>query len=227
VKELPRESGHLEIVTKEADNMGNIRFLFLGVLITGTFAFSPICRAADNNAAPAAIYMQKMGDAAVMYLTSGNMPQPEKLEHLRALFKEGFDIQTIGRFVLGKHWREASDDQRREFLALFEAKIVQTYQDRLTDDPVKSFKILDARAEKDSQDSLVNSLIVGTSDPQPTKVTWRVRVEEGKMKIVDVLVNGISESITQRSDFDSVIMKGGGNVEALLASLREFNRATQ
>ncbi len=171
--------------------------------------------------------MQKLGDSAVMYLTTGSMPQPEKLEHLRALFKEGFDIQTIGRFVMGKHWREASDAQRSEFLSLFEAKIVQTYQDRLTDDPVKSFKITGAVADKDSQDALVNSLIVGTTDPQPTKVTWRVRLEEGKMKVVDVLVNGISESITQRSDFDSVIMKGGGNVEALLVTLREMNKATQ
>jgi phospholipid transport system substrate-binding protein len=204
-----------------------IRFLLLSLLIAGTFTFSHACRAAGNTP-PAAIFMQKLGDAAVLYLTSAKIPEPERLERLRALFREGFDIQTIGRFVLGKHWREASESQRREFLSLFEDMIVQTYQDRLTDDPVKSFKIVDAMpAEKDSQDSLVSSLIVGTSDPQPTKVTWRVRVEEGQMKIVDVVVNGISESITQRSDFDSVIMKGGGNVEALLDTLRQFKRASQ
>ena len=207
--------------------MGKIRFLLLSFLIAGAFTFSHACRAAENTP-PAAAFMQKLGDAAVMYLTSGRIPETEKSERLRTLFREGFDIQTIGRFVMGKHWQEASEDQRREFLILFEDKIVQTYQDRLTDDPVKSFTILGATpADKDSQDSFVNSLIVGSSDPQPTKVTWRVRLKEGQMKIVDVLVNGISESITQRSDFDSVIMNGGGNVEALLASLRQSRRLSQ
>ena len=207
--------------------MMKIRFLLLSFLIAGTFAFSHACRAAEN-VAPAALFMQKLGDTALVYLSSGKVPETERSERLRSLFREGFDIQTIGRFVLGKHWQEASEDQRREFLSLFEDRIVQTYQDRLTDDPVKSFTILNTvPTEKGSQDSFVNSLIVGTSDPEPTKVTWRVRIKEGQMKIVDVLVNGISESITQRSDFDSVIMKGGGNVEALLESLRQLKRTTQ
>jgi phospholipid transport system substrate-binding protein len=207
--------------------MVKIRFLLLSLMAAGTFMFSHVCLAAVDTA-PAATFMQQLGDSALMYLSSGKIPETEKSERLRALFRSGFDTQTIGRFVLGRHWQEASEGQRREFLSLFEDMIVQTYQDRLTDDPLKSFKVLGATpAGESSQDAFVNSVIVGTSDPEPTKVTWRVRVKEGQMKIVDVLVNGISSSMTQRSDFDSVIMEGGGNIEALLASLRHFRRTTQ
>ena len=41
------------------------------------------------------------------------------------------------------------------------------------------------------------------------------------MKIIDVAIEGISMSVTQRDEFSSVIQRGGGRVEALLASLRE------
>jgi len=209
--------------------MLKLRFLALSLLISGLFTFSHACYAGAAAApAPAAVFMQNMADTAMHYLNADNISEKEKTEHLRALLRDGFDIKTIGRFVLGKHWREASDDQRREYFTLFENMVLQSYQNRLTVDKVKSFTITKVMpGESGSQDSLVSSVIVRQSDPEPTNVTWRVRMEEGRMKIVDVLVNGISSSITQRSDFDSVIMSGGGKFDALLATMRNFTSATQ
>lgn len=207
--------------------MMKLRFIILSFLITGIFVLPQASRAAESSA-PAAAFMQKMADAALLCLNSSKMSSAEKHEQLRALFRQGFDIKTIGRFVLGKHWKEATEDQRHEYLSLFEDRIVQTYEERLTLDPVKSFTILNVTPDgSGSQDSLVNSVIVRTSDPEPTKVTWRVRLKEGQMKIVDVLVDGISSSITQRSDFDSVIVNGGGKIETLLDTLRNLDKATQ
>ncbi len=207
--------------------MKRLRFLALGLLVAGLCTLSQGARAAATvAAAPAAVFMQNMADNAMHYLNADNIPEKEKTERLRALLRDGFDIKTIGRFVLGKHWQQASEDQRREYFSLFEDMVLQSYQNRLTVDKVKSFTITDVKPGG-AEDSMVSSVIVRQSDPEPTNVTWRVRMEEGKMKIVDVLVNGISSSITQRSDFDSVIMKGGGKFEALLATMRDFTRATQ
>ena len=52
-------------------------------------------------------------------------------------------------------------------------------------------------------------------------VDWRVRERGGSMKILDVIVEGVSMSVTQRSDFSSVIQRGGGNVDVLLDHLRK------
>ena len=49
----------------------------------------------------------------------------------------------------------------------------------------------------------------------------RVRERGGSMKILDVIVEGVSMSVTQRSDFSSVIQRGGGNVDVLLDHLRK------
>ncbi len=52
-------------------------------------------------------------------------------------------------------------------------------------------------------------------------VDWRVRQVGGGYKVVDILVEGVSMALTQRSDFASVIQRGGGDIEVLLEQLRQ------
>ena len=70
------------------------------------------------------------------------------------------------------------------------------------------------------KDILVNSYIVPKGGSK-VKVDWRVREKNGKMKIIDVIIEGVSMSLTQRSDFSSVIQRGGGKIEVLLEHLRK------
>jgi phospholipid transport system substrate-binding protein len=53
------------------------------------------------------------------------------------------------------------------------------------------------------------------------RIDWRIRANEGTYKVVDILVEGISMSVTKRSEFASVIRRNGDNVEALLVELRK------
>ena len=42
----------------------------------------------------------------------------------------GFDIPIMGRFVLGRHWRTASKEQRKDYMAVFVDFIVRVYASR-------------------------------------------------------------------------------------------------
>ena len=53
------------------------------------------------------------------------------------------------------------------------------------------------------------------------KVDWRVRIKDGKYKIVDIMVEGISMIMTQKSEFSSFIKRNGGKIDALLDELRK------
>ena len=55
----------------------------------------------------------------------------------------------------------------------------------------------------------------------PVRVEWRLRRDGAGFKIVDVLVESVSMSITQRDDFSATIQRAGGRVEGLLAVLRD------
>jgi len=53
------------------------------------------------------------------------------------------------------------------------------------------------------------------------KIDWRLVAENGTYKISDVIVEGISMMVTQRSEFASVVQRNGGQVRGLIAMMRE------
>lgn len=176
--------------------------------------------AGKNATSPAAQFVQRLGDKALTSLTAQNLPKAERSRRVRTLLRENFDIVTIGRFVLGGHWRTATEAQRSEYTKLFENMIVETYTHRFAEYSGQSFEVLGASPSSGGADTIVTSQILQKNGP-PVSVDWRVREKGGSMKIVDVMVEKISMSVTQRDDFNGVIQSGGGKIEALLVSLRK------
>ena len=166
---------------------------------------------------PVVKFVQELGNQALTSLTAKNLPPSERSQRVRTLLLQYFDIQTIGRFVLGPYWSQATDSQRQEYFKLFENMIVRTYTHRFEEYSGQSF-VVKGIASGGEQDSMVSS-VINQPDGPPVHVDWRVRNENGTYKIVDVLVENVSMSITQRADFASIIQNGGGKVDALLTAL--------
>ena len=55
----------------------------------------------------------------------------------------------------------------------------------------------------------------------PAGVDWLLTSQNGAYKISDVIVEGVSMAVTQRSEFASVIQRNGGQVEGLITALRQ------
>jgi phospholipid transport system substrate-binding protein len=55
----------------------------------------------------------------------------------------------------------------------------------------------------------------------PIEVDWRLVVSDGRYKISDVSIDGVSMALTQRSEFAAIIQRNGGRVAGLLATKRE------
>jgi phospholipid transport system substrate-binding protein len=174
-------------------------------------------KAADLS--PPAQFVQNLSNTALLSLTGKSMNRKTREDRVRDILLKNFDVQAIGKFALGTYWREASDAQRKEYMDLFEDMIVKTYTTRFEDYSGQSLKV-DGAKDSPPKDFIVASKVVQKDGP-PVNLEWRVRNEEGGYRIVDVVVEGVSMSITQRSDFASVIQNGGGTIDALIASLRK------
>jgi phospholipid transport system substrate-binding protein len=164
-------------------------------------------------------FVDVMAKKTVAFLADKNLSEPRKKEQFRTLLFADFDLDTIGRFVLGPYWNRADPAQRQEYLRLFRDMIANVWAERFEQYQGQKFELRSARAA-DDRDTLVSSVIIPLDNPA-VQVDWRVRYKNGQYKIVDVIVEGVSLSVTQRSDFSSVIQRGGGDVGVLLASLRE------
>lgn len=163
-------------------------------------------------------FVENMGQRALSFLADEDITKEKKAKEFKDLLEDSFDMNTIARFALGRHWRVASNEQKKEYMGLFKTMIVKVYSSRFDEYQGQSFEVRHTRAESD-KDAIVTSFIVPESGSE-IQIDWRVRYKKGRYKVIDVIVEGVSMSVTQRSDFSSVIQRGGGDVEVLLDHLR-------
>jgi phospholipid transport system substrate-binding protein len=160
-----------------------------------------------------------------------NTPE-QRFVRFQQLFRTDFDVPAIARFVLGRYWRLASPAQQQEFLTLYENHILQTFSGRLSQ-YVESGDVPRVTGSRlDPEGAVVSTQIniangggprAGGHGPTvlPIKVDWRLTAQNGSYKINDVIVDGISMAVTQRFEFTSAIERDGGQLQGLLASLRQ------
>ena len=204
-------------------SMLNRRHFVTFVAVLTLFASLPSAQAASNGTS-ARSFIEALAGDAVQSLTVEGVERTERIVRFRALLKENFDVALIGRWVLGRHWRKATDAERAEYMGLFEDLIVVTYVDRFDQYAGEKLNVVKAIEEKD-KDAVVTSEIVRPTGGDTVKVDWRVRLEGDTYHVIDVMVEGVSMSQTQRSEFASVIRSKGGAVAGLIEVLRDKVKA--
>jgi phospholipid transport system substrate-binding protein len=141
----------------------------------------------------------------------------------RDLLGRGFHMELIAQVSLGKFWRRATPPERDAYVALFREFVLKSYGPRLASFDPKLFEVKDA-VERGEQDVLVKTHI-NRSGGNPLEAGWRIRLVDGKPKIVDIVVEGVSMAINQRSEFVSVASRSGmtGLMEMLRARTQRLS----
>ncbi len=164
-----------------------------------------------------AAFIQSLANQAVEVLRDESLPSESREARFRDLLQDGIAIGKIGRFVVGKHWRQMTPEQQDDYLELYGEWALKTYSSRLSGYSGQTFKITKSVAT-DKGDIFVSSRIRPPDDAEPIRVDWRVRTIDGKPKVIDIVVEGTSMLLTQRSEFLAVLGKRG--IEGLLDTMR-------
>ena len=165
-------------------------------------------------------FIEEMTQDAISMLT-GDLTREERARRFRILMNKNFSIQGIAKFVLGRHLRKATEAQKKEYLRLYEDLMVATYSDRFAKYSGERLlvKKADVRGKKDV--IVYTTMVKAGNGAKPLKVDWRVRSKGETYTIIDVMVEGISMIMTQKSEFSSFIKSSGGEFKNLLAELQK------
>lgn len=168
-------------------------------------------------------FVQKVGNEIVKILADRNSNIDERRERFRKVLRENFDIKSIGKFVLGRYWRTISDDQKSQFLKLFEDALVENYSSQFDNYHNESLEVKGSRDSK-AGGTIVQSQVIRPQGGNPLNVDWKVfSVKDGSYKILDIVVDGVSLSNTQRSTYAATIQNNNGSIDALLSSMQDKN----
>jgi phospholipid transport system substrate-binding protein len=195
-----------------------IALVSLFVLTLASFG-SPLSASTASANDPAQVFVEGMADEAIQALTAKGVTRAERIVRFRELLKANFDVPLIGKWVLGRYWKTASEVDKETYLTLFEDYVVIIYVERFDQYSGEKLRVVKSVAEP-GQDALVFTEINRPTGGEPIRVNWRVRANSDLYKIIDVYVEGISMSQTQRKEFSSVLRSKGGDVAALNDILR-------
>jgi phospholipid transport system substrate-binding protein len=182
--------------------------VIVGVLVTPSLA------AAGEDPAD---FIRVLGNQGLEVIRS-SATLDQKATYFHQMLRQDFDLTGISRFVLGPYWRVASKTQRREFCSLFEDHLVRFYGQRFAQYGGETLTVNGSRS--DPAGVMVTSQIIRPQGP-PIEVDWRLVVNDGRYKISDLSIDGLSMALTQRSEFAAIIQRNAGRVAGLLATMRE------
>ncbi len=197
-----------------------IRFVSFIIPLAAALIWGGASALSQNNLDGPGAFVKQLGDRTIEVLSNESYSPEDRMKHYRELLRDGFAVNTIARFALGRYWRRATPEVREEYLALFQEFVLDIYSKRLNGFSGETFAVLKSQTVNES-DTMVSTEI-SSGDSPPIRVDYRVRSQEGTLKIVDVLVEGISLIVTQRSEFASVINRDG--LDGLLDKLRQYTK---
>jgi len=191
------------------------KLLFIGVVLLaglhGTMA--------TVEGEKAEIFMTDIGNKVINLLTDKSISQQERASQFQHILETKFDVRAIGKFVLGRYWKHASKEEKEKFLALFKASTVASYATRFSEYSSEKFEVVGSRTEKDGGVTVLTRIV--RPNGQAILIDWKIFEKKGELRIYDVILEGISMSITQRSEYAAVIQQGGGKVQALITALEK------
>ncbi len=180
--------------------------------LTLGWALGGAARAAESDSTKAAAaFIEALG----VEVQAIQAAAPPRRAALRDLIRGGFDLDLTSQLVLGKFWGRATPKQRTAFKDLFAQYLLNVYARQLDAYRIETLAVV-ASNRVGENDFLVQTSIVRDGDT--ANAVWRVRAQGGEYRIIDVLIDGISLTLTQRSEFASVIGREG--LDGMLAVLR-------
>ena len=198
-----------------------LRLSLLGLIVAFFAAAAIGVPARAMPAAAPADLVRQLVNQAISAIQDKQETEEQRAAKFRSLLESGFDIPRISRFVLGRYWSSATDQQRQQFTRLFEDWVVGTYATRFRDYAGETIQVTGTRPETETT-SVVLSQFSSPNGAPPAKVEWHVRKSaDSDYKIVDVAVEGVSMALTQRDEIAAVADRSGGTIDGLNQALAQ------
>ncbi len=149
---------------------------------------------------------------------------PEKVKSFASIYVLPYvDTYKMARYVMGKHWRTATELQQNDFMAAFSNTLIRSYSQSLLKLNIESVSVKNAQEERPGRVTVPSVVI--QSDGNQTDVIYRAYLnkESKKWMLYDVAIEGISMLLNYRKAYDSDFSKIG--IDAVIVDMKVKNSA--
>ncbi|HEY7542304.1 MAG TPA: ABC transporter substrate-binding protein, partial [Methylomirabilota bacterium] len=143
-------------------------------------------------------------------------PSTDKRTEIRKIARDLFDFEEVTRRTLSRHWAARTPDERAEFVALFTEMLERAYINRV--EAYGGENITYTGEAIDANYATVRSKII-TDRRSEITLDYRLHLRDGRWRVYDLQIDGVSFVSTYRSQFDRIIQ--AESYSALLERMRK------
>ncbi|MFZ4406688.1 MAG: MlaC/ttg2D family ABC transporter substrate-binding protein [Paracraurococcus sp.] len=174
---------------------------------------------AQQDIGRAANFIQTTGQDLVAAINDTRSDLAARRLHVAAVLRKAVDIEGVGRFIMGRWWRQATPQEQADYVKLFEETLIRNLSARFGEYQGVRFSL--GRSQQRTEDDVLVNTIIERPNSAPFALDWRVGEIGGQPKVVDVIAEGTSLRLTQRSEYSAVIQRNNGSIAALLAAMKQ------
>ena len=155
---------------------------------------------------------------------SKNISKQQKINELKSIAKDTVDIKGVGFYSLGSARKKLNESEREKYLELFEDYFLKSFSSRLAEYTNPKIEV-QGKNKLNENYTIVNSLLVGTSQRPEVKIDWRVYTKNTDNPLIrDLIIEGLSLARTQKEEFASILNSNSGDINSLFKVLIEFSK---
>lgn len=179
-----------------------IRYLVLVATLSISF------NAVADEASGASDYVNDVAEKVISIVKNHSLSKSQKTDQLYVMLNADFDLTWMSKFVLGKNYRMLNDAQKDEYKAVYSKFFLYSYLPNLMKYSDESFRI-NKYYESEANNYTVETSIIRTNGHSPISINYQVKFKDGKYRVIDVVVEGVSAIMSQRSEFSSSLQQSG------------------
>lgn len=166
-------------------------------------------------------YIQNTIDNVISILNAPEFKDPakagERRKALEAFIETQFDFEDMTRKAVGRDWKGISPEKRHEVVGLFSTLLKKIYLDKFDDYNGEVMQVGNA-IDMGKGKSKVETLLHAHDSEIP--IYYNVKMENGKLLIYDVNIEGVGLIQNYRSQFQKILADKG--VDGLINQLKEM-----
>ena len=132
-----------------------------------------------------------------------------------------FDFVSISKFILARHWRKATKDQKLRFIRAFRELMVKTYAVAILEYNGNKLTYLPLRDDVSKGDVTVRTEFHQPGKP-PVSINYSLHQRKTGWKVYDISVDGVSIVTTFRTSFGTEIKQEG--LDAVIDRIEKKNQ---
>lgn len=143
-------------------------------------------------------------------------------EFVESVIYPHVDFDRISALVLGKNWKNASEDEKTQFKREFQTLLVRTYSRAFVEFKDWSLRFLPPTKDENPSKVVVNTEVLQPG-LKPITINYRMLEANGEWKAYDILIEGVSLVTNYRTSFKNEIDRTG-SLASVIESLAKRNK---